>query len=107
MLPSVSCGGRTQNVSHPGVLSARRCLFAQGQLQEGNRLQNFAKGPPKFSSEQILIAVPGGWDPGSRGGGSLEVKDGEEEVHLRAVLLRVRKSPQTPKLGKGPAFHTG
>lgn len=30
-------------------------LFAQGQPQEGNRLQNFAKGPPKFSSEQNSI----------------------------------------------------
>lgn len=34
------------------TVCVRCCLFVQGQFQEGNRLQNFAKGPPRFSSEQ-------------------------------------------------------
>lgn len=37
------------------AVCAKCCLFAQGQPQERNRLQNFAKGPPKFPSEQNSI----------------------------------------------------
>lgn len=52
-----------------------------------------------------MIVVSGSWDPpGDCGGRRSEVKDGEEDLHLQSVLLRVRSSPQGQSGEGSPIF---
>ena len=60
VLGPAACRGQAVEAAcrpEPARLAVRApCgLFAQGQPQEGNRLQTFAIGPLKFSSEQNRI----------------------------------------------------
>lgn len=90
-------GGRKHaDLSRAGELSVlgAACL-RKDSFRKGIDYRILQKGHLSFllSKDSIYQGPPEVCLPSRCGGGRSEVKDGEAEMHLRSVLLRVRQSP--------------
>lgn len=98
-------GGRKHaDLSRAGELSVlgAACL-RKDSFRKGIDYRILQKGHLSFllSKDSIYQDPPEVCLPSRCGGGRSEEKDGEAEMHLRSVLLRVRQSPPSRSIGGG------